>query len=434
MNVSDFVGSIGAIVGDQRGSVPDLVLIPASELSGTSSDFASGSSQSASRKPIPKAIDPLKIGRDGGLTANETAGSQAGRNRTVVRQGGVIFSAQITSPRTNDKPLSQLGTETTPGQLDSVKAILSPDKTTPAAEFRVIWSSQTQRPDPMIGRPANFANVSDGVASGTQAFERFNSAANPAAEFVGTVMPGSLAGGFGMPTRLNNESAWADTYTITPTPAHNEVVNYIGTAASPFGDASAAPTSVIDISGDLSVAKPRINFEKADLFLNEPAQFKYNAGSTFRGLEPRLLFDQPLGVNGAVVTLVGKTGDAPANIRFIDPTLLVSPALPAEHSFIGVWSLDAGGDFEWARIAVQYDEFRLHKLGLVEAFTKLWVSDGLTWSMMLNDPTFSRNTTINRLSVDVRSPFILFAASTPEPASIVTLLAAAGVSLSRRRR
>jgi hypothetical protein len=98
-----------------------------------------------------------------------------------------------------------------------------------------------------------------------------------------------------------------------------------------------------------------------------------------------------------------------------------------------VWSLETLSSFEAVDLLVRYDDLRAARLGLNEQILKLWVSDGVTWSLLWTDPSFGRDVYQNLLWVTAGSDVKYFAVSAPEPTTL-TLLTAAGVVLGKRRR
>lgn len=123
----------------------------------------------------------------------------------------------------------------------------------------------------------------------------------------------------------------------------------------------------------------------------------------------------------------------------VDVSLLATdrsdiPALPAGHTFIGVWKVDMG-DIETDRISlsVRYDDAQAAALGLDESALKLWRYDGSQWQRVTGKD-FWRNTDANLIGGRVDS-LQYFAVSAPEPTGLVTIAAlGAGMLLRRRRR
>jgi RNA polymerase sigma factor (sigma-70 family) len=193
-----------------------------------------------------------------------------------------------------------------------------------------------------------------------------------------------------------------------PVPAvHNEVVEFAGIDRIRSGS-FAVPTELDWSFGTVSLVKPT------------------GPIST--------VFVTP-GANAVRLELVGKRSSEPAAIRMVlapDVTRVGVPALPTEHTFIGVWMVENPGDYEAATITVRYDELLASRLGRNESVLKLWVSDGKTWTLLLNDPSFGIDIDKNLIwarTSDAR----FFAVSAPEPALLGALVSASILVLRRRR-
>lgn len=142
-------------------------------------------------------------------------------------------------------------------------------------------------------------------------------------------------------------------------------------------------------------------------------------------------------VNAAVVKFITKDGDgteAEPKIDFVFADEKVEfPDLPKMHTFVGLWELDAT-IFEDALIQVRYDSLLVERLGLDENVMKLWISDGKSWKLLLHDPSFGRDVGRDLVWSATHAPVKFFAVSAPEPGTLAVLLAAATLTLSRRRR
>lgn len=141
----------------------------------------------------------------------------------------------------------------------------------------------------------------------------------------------------------------------------------------------------------------------------------------------------PLGPNSARIALRGSTADAA--IDYLDTSDASLPAFPPNHTFFGVWKLETSGTFDGVDLLVRYDDLRAARLGLHEYAVKIWVSDGVTWTNLLNDPTFGRDTTANLVWANYTGGDVrYFAVSTPEPAAMLVVGAIGAMALKRRRR
>lgn len=157
----------------------------------------------------------------------------------------------------------------------------------------------------------------------------------------------------------------------------------------------------------------------------------YNARASAAPVNP---FDLSSAANSVKIVLHDQTTSG-STIDFIkapDTESLGLPPLPAEHTFFGLWKLDSAGEFATADIEVRYDDILASRLGLDEHWVKLWVCDGSTWNLLMNDPSFGRDTDRNLVWASA-SGFEYFAVSTPEPAALGVLFASALLALRRRR-
>jgi RNA polymerase sigma factor (sigma-70 family) len=137
-------------------------------------------------------------------------------------------------------------------------------------------------------------------------------------------------------------------------------------------------------------------------------------------------------VNSVRVTLHDARAPGKLDISLLDKTRPEVPALPAGHTFIGVWSFDAGvTGASGADLTVRYDDRLAASLGLNEGALKLWRYDGSQW-IRINDGSFSRDTQNNLLSGHAEA-LSFFAVSAPEPSSACLALLG-GMALLRRRR
>jgi uncharacterized protein (TIGR03382 family) len=103
--------------------------------------------------------------------------------------------------------------------------------------------------------------------------------------------------------------------------------------------------------------------------------------------------------------------------------------LPAGHSFITVWSMAAGTQFDKVNLTVNYDPALLTEMGLNEANIKLWVMSGGVWTR-IDD---GRDITLNKVWGETSGGEYI-AISTPEPAALALGGLAAAYALLRRRR
>jgi RNA polymerase sigma factor (sigma-70 family) len=103
--------------------------------------------------------------------------------------------------------------------------------------------------------------------------------------------------------------------------------------------------------------------------------------------------------------------------------------LPEGHSFISIWSMSAGVQFDKVSLGVNYNEDVLAGMGLNEANIKLWVFDGSIWSR-IDD---GRDIALNKVWGDTTGGQYI-AISTPEPGTIAVAGLALGYALLRRRR
>jgi RNA polymerase sigma factor (sigma-70 family) len=130
--------------------------------------------------------------------------------------------------------------------------------------------------------------------------------------------------------------------------------------------------------------------------------------------------------------------DGAVSIALLSPLRSDIPALPEEHKFIGLWSIDAAGagDFQNIDIQVRYDDAMADTLGLSEDILKLWEYDGVTstWRRVDGDPVFARDTFNHIISGRISSDATYFAVSAPEPGAAVLVIVAGAALLRRRRR
>lgn len=151
-------------------------------------------------------------------------------------------------------------------------------------------------------------------------------------------------------------------------------------------------------------------------------------------LAPVNPFDTPSTANAVKLTLHDESaaGSVIDFLETVDVTSLGLPQLPKEHTFFGLWKLDSAGEFASADIEVRYDDILASRLGLDEHWVKLWVSDGSSWDLLMNSPTFGRDTDRNLVWASA-SDFEYFAVSTPEPATIGVVFGSMLIMLRRRR-
>jgi len=138
-------------------------------------------------------------------------------------------------------------------------------------------------------------------------------------------------------------------------------------------------------------------------------------------------------VNSVRVTLEGAKAPGKLDISLLDKSRADVPALPTGHTFIGVWSFDAGATrATGVDLTVRYDDGLAKSLGLNESVLKLWRYDGTQW-VRINDSSFARDLGNHLLSGHAEE-LTFFAVSAPEPSALACLAGIAGMALLRRRR
>jgi hypothetical protein len=250
----------------------------------------------------------------------------------------------------------------------------------------------------------------------------------PADDFAGAIRPVQIStvplsteaaivvsddGGTADPLPTNGSNPPIDSAVVSDDSAsrfsfgHHEVVEFAGIDAV-RGRLSAVPTEI-------------------DWTFTSPSLF------SLRG--PRSVLVAQPGPNAVRLELLGKRTEEPAAIRMVlapDVTRVGLPALPSEHTFIGVWMVEDPGDYETATITVRYDEALAARLGRNESVLKLWVSDGTEWTLLMNDPSFGIDIDRNLIWAKTTNARF-FAVSAPEPTVLVTLVSASLLMLRRRR-
>jgi hypothetical protein len=152
---------------------------------------------------------------------------------------------------------------------------------------------------------------------------------------------------------------------------------------------------------------------------------------SFAPIDP---FGPPVSANGARLVLHEKSDASTSSIAFVDAADVTTdglPPLPQDHTFIGVWRLEAGSDFESADLMIRYDDLLMGRLGLNESLVKLWTTDGTDWIAHTLDASFGRDTNRNLVWAST-GHFTSFAVSTPEPATLLVPMAACALVLRRR--
>ncbi len=148
-------------------------------------------------------------------------------------------------------------------------------------------------------------------------------------------------------------------------------------------------------------------------------------------------FGTPIIANAVELTLHDKQNPSPTQIQFVDLadiTLAGLPDTPSGHRFFGFWSVQNAGSVASADLLVRYDDLLMSRMGLNEKVVKLWVSEtGHDWTLLLNDPSFGRDTDRNLVWASV-DQVRYFAVSTPEPTLLGGVVALGVVALRRVRR
>jgi len=150
------------------------------------------------------------------------------------------------------------------------------------------------------------------------------------------------------------------------------------------------------------------------------------------------------GTNALWINFQGKSSLTPATISQLDIAgesgvfEVSSVGGPLDNTTVGLWQLDNAGTFTLADITVRYDDVLVARLGLLEENLKLWTSvDGQHWTRILSTPdheTFRRDVLNNLLRGEVIVPFNFIAATSPEPATMLTIMGVSLIMLQRRRR
>jgi len=153
------------------------------------------------------------------------------------------------------------------------------------------------------------------------------------------------------------------------------------------------------------------------------------------------------GTNALWVDFHGKSSLTPAVVSQLDISgntgvTGVSGVLgvsgPLGNTTIGLWQLDNAGSFSLADITVKYDDVLVARMGLLEENLKLWTSvDGSEWTRILSTldhENFGRDVLNNLLRGEVVVPFNFIAATSPEPATMLTMVGVSLIVLRRRRR
>lgn len=148
--------------------------------------------------------------------------------------------------------------------------------------------------------------------------------------------------------------------------------------------------------------------------------------------------DRPLTlVNSARATITNVQSPGTLDIALLALDRPDIPLLPAEHQFIGVWSIDTAGLIAAGGLdlSVRYDDALAVSLGLDESVLKLWKYDQGGWIRLDLDPTFLRDPASHTLSVHTElGSMSYFAVSAPEPGTCGMIIASFGLYLCRRRR
>lgn len=141
-------------------------------------------------------------------------------------------------------------------------------------------------------------------------------------------------------------------------------------------------------------------------------------------------------VNSVRVTLRDVRNADRMNLHLLAADSPDAPALPAGHTFIGLWSLSTNLAMpSGIDLTVRYDDALAAELGLSENNLKLWYYDAAGWHLLLNDPSFARDVDLNLLSARAPGSPNFFAVSAPEPTGFALLaLGGAALLLPRRRR
>ena len=135
-------------------------------------------------------------------------------------------------------------------------------------------------------------------------------------------------------------------------------------------------------------------------------------------------------VNSVRVTLHEAQAPGKLEVSLLDKGRADVPALPAGHTFIGVWSFDAGVTrAAGVDLTVRYDDRLAASLRLDESDLKLWRFDAGQW-VRINDASFSRDVQNNLLSGHAHS-LSFFAVSAPEPGAL-GLVGLVSLALLRR--
>jgi RNA polymerase sigma factor (sigma-70 family) len=146
---------------------------------------------------------------------------------------------------------------------------------------------------------------------------------------------------------------------------------------------------------------------------------------------------RPTLVNSARLTFTGVTADATVKIALLALDRSDTPAFPADHHLVGLWSFDqtnlsATGGLD---LLVRYDDALAAEKGLDENVLKLWKYDG-QWERLDFDPTFLRDPQNHTLFVHTDpTGMTYFAVSAPEPGTLSLLTGGLCLlALKRRRR
>ena len=137
-------------------------------------------------------------------------------------------------------------------------------------------------------------------------------------------------------------------------------------------------------------------------------------------------------VNSARVTIHDAARDGLVRLSLLSTDHGDVPALPAGHTFIGVWQFESDGLGHGAvDLLVRYDDALAADMRLDENALKLWrYADG-QW-VRINDASFTRDVHLNLIGGRADT-LEFFAISAPEPGAAALLLGG-GVLLLRRRR
>lgn len=364
--------------------------------------------------------------------------AESGSILSVARSGtvGKVEPLQpVISPVNLELPQPRIAAPTfeyavaTSPSIGSRNGWSSPTLSTSTSPSKVTGNEQTPtRPVGGAGSAPNSdpwnAVIADGKteSSSTPAMPMVEASGEPAPEAVTSAVVGSVpepGGSHGGGRTASVSSNAATPGSVTPLPAKTAIASrtatFSGTATNygGFSDASWAAARVVDLSNSLAHT--------------DVSQTSFSAPTVPGETDS-------LSLNGARVTLRNASGDDPASISFVDTASTQIPTLPAKHHFIGVWELDTLSSFESIDLLVRYDDLRAARMGLSEQILKLWVSDGETWTLMWNDPSFGRDIYQNLLWVTAGDDVKFFAVSAPEPATLTMLVAAAGLGLRRTRR